>query len=482
MSNQSPPERTETMVALLNLVRFGQATTRPELARHSGLGRAVVAQRLGDLIDLGLINEGDFAPSTGGRAPRYVTFRADAGSLLVAEVGASSLVAGVSDLAGELLVQHEEPLDIDEGPEPALKRVEQVFDALVEQSGVHRAALWGIGVGVPGPVEFSTGRPISPAIMPGWHSYPIRDHLSERFGLPVWVDNDVNIMALGELRRGRARGVRNMVYLKIGTGIGAGIVCAGELYRGSQGCAGDVGHVAVPEGSDVVCRCGNRGCLEAVAGGAALAREGKRAGETGESPRLAAVLAEGGQVTAAEVSKAAQRGDPACVDLLLHSGRLVGEVLATIVNFFNPALILVGGGVAAAGDMLLAAIRETVYRRSLPLATRELQITFSPLGDEAGLRGAAAMVTDELFAPGTVARWVNRGSPAGMPDLAREPESADVSGQPHQPPTPRGRRRAPGRKNVYVPSPDGGYSTAAPRPAVTAHDGARTRSPRRSRG
>jgi glucokinase-like ROK family protein len=377
----------------------------------------VVAHRLSYLVDLGLVSEGDLARSTGGRAPRSVSFRADAGYLLAAEFGATSLAAAVSDLAGDLLVQHEEPFDIGEGPEAALSRLTELFNDLVKRTEVSRASLWGIGVGVPGPVEFSTARPISPPIMPGWHAYPIRDYLCERFGLPVWVDNDVNIMALGELRGGLARDEGNMIYLKIGTGIGAGIICEGKLYRGTKGCAGDVGHVATLEGSDVVCRCGNRGCLEAVAGGAALARDAKWAAERGESPRLAAVLAEGREMTAEEVSKAAQHGDPVSVELILRSGRLVGEVLATIVSFFNPALILVGGGVAAAGDMLLKAIRESVYHRSLPLATRELQISFSPLGDEAGLRGAAAMVTDELFAPDKVARWVPKGSPAGMPEL-----------------------------------------------------------------
>ncbi len=373
MSIHSNPDGIDTTITLLNLVRFGQATTRSELVRRSGLGRAVVAQRLSYLVDVGLITEGDLAPSTGGRAPRSIGFRAGAGNLLVAELGATSLAAAVSNLAGELLAQHEEPLDIADGPEAALSRLAELFDDLIGRSEVPRSSLWGIGLGVPGPVEFSTGRPISPPIMPGWHAYPIRDYLYERFGLPVWVDNDVNVMALGELRGGRARGEENMIYIKIGTGIGAGIVCGGKLYRGSLGCAGDVGHIAVPEGSDVVCRCGNRGCLEAVAGGAALARDGRRAAEKGESALLATVIAEGREVTAEELSKAAQRGDPVSVNLLMRSGRLVGEVLATIVSFYNPSLILVGGGVAAAGDMLLAAIRESVYRRSLPLATRELQ-------------------------------------------------------------------------------------------------------------
>lgn len=415
--SQSDQNDIETAVTLLDLVRSGHASTRPELVRHSGLGRAVVAQRVSYLVDLGLVSEGDLARSTGGRAPRSVSFRADRGHLLVAEFGATSLAAAVSNLAGDLVAQEDEAFDIGEGPDAALSRVTALFHELVERTAVPADSLWGIGVGLPGPVEFSTARPVSPPIMPGWDAYPVRDYLSERFELPVWVDNDVNIMALGELRGGRARGEENVVYLKIGTGIGAGIVCGGKLYRGTQGCAGDVGHVAVPEGPDVVCRCGNRGCLEAVAGGAALAREGERAAKAGESPRLATVLAEGREITAEEVSKAAQHGDPVSVELLLRSGRLVGEVLATIVNFFNPALILVGGGVAAAGDMLLKAIRESVYHRSLPLATRELQISFSPLGDEAGLRGAAAMVTDELFAPNKMARWAPQGSPAGISGL-----------------------------------------------------------------
>jgi glucokinase-like ROK family protein len=415
--NDVLPDGVENLVTVLDLLRFEHARTRPELAQYSGLGRAVVSQQLSYLSDLGLVREGDLAPSTGGRAPRSLAFRAEAGVLLVAELGATSLAAGLSDLAGNLLFQHEEPFDIGEGPRRALDRLAKLFDALLDQNDISRASLWGIGLGVPGPVEFSTGRPISPPIMPGWHAYPIRQHLGELYGLPVWVDNDVNLMALGELRSGHARGEQNMVYVKIGTGIGAGIVCGGKLYRGAQGCAGDIGHVAVREASDVVCRCGKGGCLEALAGGAALGRDGTLAAESGLSPHLAAVLDEGRKVTGEEISKAAQRGDPVAMELLLRSGRLVGEVLATIVNFYNPALILVGGGVAAAGDALLASIRENVYRCSLPLATRDLQISFSPLGELAGLRGAAAMVTDEVFAPAQIVRWLAHGSPAAMTGL-----------------------------------------------------------------
>jgi predicted NBD/HSP70 family sugar kinase len=224
-------------------------------------------------------------------------------------------------------------------------------------------------------------------------------------------------MALGELRGGLAQGARDFVYLKIGTGIGAGLVSEGTLHRGAQGCAGDVGHVAVVEDSTVVCRCGNVGCLEALAGGAALGRDATTAALEGRSPFLAEALAAAGHLEARDVARGADHGDPLCLELLTHSGRLVGEMLATLVNFYNPSLILIGGGVAAAGDVLLAAIRQTVYRRSLPLATRDLRLARSPLDEEAGLTGAGFMVIDELFSPHRLGAWVESRTPAGRPDL-----------------------------------------------------------------
>ena len=232
--------------------------------------------------------------------------------------------------------------------------------------------LWGVGIGVPGPVEFRTGRPISPPIMPGWDGYPVRERFVARHAAPVWVDNDVNLLALGEWRSGVAVGHDNVVVVKIGTGIGAGIISDGRLHRGAQGSAGDVGHIQVVDDASVICRCGNVGCLEALAGGAALGRDGEAAALEGRSDRLRAALDQHGGVTAEDVARAASFGDPVAVALLQSAGRRVGLMLASVVNFFNPSLIVIGGGVAQSGDQLLAAIRETVYRRSLPLATREL--------------------------------------------------------------------------------------------------------------
>jgi len=305
----------------------------------------------------------------------------------------------MADLGGRILVQRTEDADIATGPDVILHRVGDLFDEVLRAAPPACGTLRGIGVGVPGPVEFSSGRPVSPPIMPGWDGHPIRDRFSARHRVPVWVDNDVNIRALGEWRAGIARGHRNVVWVKVGTGIGAGIISNGVLHRGADGAAGDVGHVPVVD-EGVVCRCGNIGCLEALAGGAALARDAEMAARSGRSGWLAEALARDGLLTAHSVATGAGHGDATCVELLQRSGRLVGHMLATVVNLFNPSLIVIGGGVSKAGNQFLATIRETVYRRSLPLATRALQIEPSALGEEAGMVGAATMVVDELFGVG----------------------------------------------------------------------------------
>jgi glucokinase-like ROK family protein len=407
-------EQLTSLLTVLDLIRSGTGCTQPELSRLSGLGRTVVTQRVAQLTDYGLVARGDLGQSTGGRAPRQLRFRSEAGSVLAAELGATSISVGLADLSGQPAVQHREPWDIAEGPERTLARVEELFDSLLATAG--GADVWGIGVGLPGPVEFATGTPVSPPIMPGWDGYPVRARLASRYGVPVWVDNDVNVMALGELRRGLAQGEEDVIYVKVGTGIGAGLISGGQYHRGAKGCAGDIGHIAVVDESTVVCRCGNTGCLEALAGGAALARDGALAAREGRSPYLAKVIAEAGAVHAGDVASAAASGDQASVTLIDTAGSRIGAVLAALVNFYNPSLIVLGGGVVfgPGGDALLASIRHAIYRRSLPLATRDLGIARSSLGGQGGLIGAALMVVDELLSPPVISRWVGEGSPRGL--------------------------------------------------------------------
>jgi glucokinase-like ROK family protein len=411
--------RIGSFVSVLDALRTGGPAARSELVGATGLNRAAVSQRVDELLAYGLLADGDRGPSTGGRAPRRVRFRAEAGYVLAADLGATSIDAAVTDLRGTIVAHVAEPADVGAGPEVILGRLDELFERCLEAARLRRDELWAIGIGVPGPVEFETGLPVSPPIMPGWNRYAIRRRFAD-WNVPVWVDNDVNVMALGELRAGIAVGHENVVFVKIGTGIGAGIVLQGRLYRGAEGCAGDVGHIQVLDDAtrSVICRCGNVGCLEALAGGAALARDATAAATDGRSPLLGRLLEERGALSAEDVSHAAAHGDPLSLQLITDAGRLVGWMLAGLVNAFNPSLVVIGGGVAGAGDLLLAAIRENVYGRSLPLATRNLVVQRSSLDGFGGVIGAAAMAADELFGVRHLGRWIAVGTPAGLQLLA----------------------------------------------------------------
>ena len=392
------------MVAL----RRSHSSTRPELARLSGLGRALVAKHVDIAIELKLAVEGNFGSSTGGRVPRLLEFNKDAGYLLVAALGATGMTIARSDLLGNTREIFHAPSDISAGPEEVLHEVEKVFNQIAANE---KLPLWGVGIGVPGPVEFATGVLMSPPIMPGWDRYTLRDRFQKKYNVPVWIDNDVNLMALGEAAVNSDTKHRELLYIKIGTGIGAGIISNSAIHRGAQGSAGDIGHIAISDPTQIVCRCGNIGCLEAVAGGAALARDAKLAVENNKSAFLAERLKKNKILTGKDVTDGARNGDAWSVDAITHAGRQIGRVLATIINFFNPSLVVIGGGVSTAGDLLLASIRETVYRRSLPLATRDLEIRLGEIKDEVGLRGAAEMVLTELFTPDVLAQWAGSGRP-----------------------------------------------------------------------
>jgi glucokinase-like ROK family protein len=411
-------ELLESYARLLDLVRSGVADTRPALSQRTGLGRTAITQRTTTLLDAGLLEEGDLNPSTGGRQARTLRFCKDAGRILTAELGATGFTAGITDLMGTVLTKRHRDCDIAQGPDPVLSEVESTLDELLREIDGAPSDVWGVGLGLPGPVEFATARPSEPPIMPGWNNYPVRERLVARYNAPVWVDNEVNLLCLGELRApGMSDDLGDLLYVKIGTGIGAGISHAGHLHRGAQGCAGDIGHAAVTDDNTVVCRCGKTGCLEAVAGGAALARDGEQLARSGKSPVLAAILNTKGTITAADVTTAAGAGDHHAVQLLVAAGRRIGAMLATMVNFYNPSIILLGGKIAEAGDLFLAIIRETIYRRSLPLSTRELRIEKARLGEEGGLVGAAYMVLDELFSVRHFGKWLPAGSPSGIADL-----------------------------------------------------------------
>jgi predicted NBD/HSP70 family sugar kinase len=371
--------------ALFQLLRDGKPRTRAELSAETGLARSTIAERIESLLATGLLRHADKAGSTGGRPPGMFAFNPDARMVLAADIGATHVKLGVADLSGRIVAEQDHALDIAAGPEVVLDHVVKAGRKLLSSTDRSAEELLGIGVGLPGPVEHASGRPVNPPIMPGWNGFDVKNRLRERLGVETaLVDNDVNLMALGE-HRTRWPEARNMMFVKVATGIGCGLISDGRLHRGSRGAAGDMGHVQVPHGADVPCRCGNAGCLEAVASGGAVAAKLTELGTHAEGSKDVVELARGGSVPA--------------LQLLRQAGRDIGEVLATAVSLFNPSVIVVGGALSQAGEHLIAGVREVVYRRSLPLATEELRIVQSSGGNQAGVLGAAAMVIDHALSP-----------------------------------------------------------------------------------
>jgi len=379
-------DRVNTAGELLSLIRAGTAVTRADLARHTGLARSTVAQRVDALLASELVLEAGDTPSTGGRPATMLAFNHQAGVVLVADLGATHARVALTDLAGTPLAELAGDLDIALGPGEVLKWVSGRFDELLEKTGNAPVDVRGIGIGVPGPVEFDTGRPVNPPIMPGWDGFDIPAWFAEHYRAPVLVDNDVNIMARGE-HWVHWRDTPHLLFVKVGTGIGCGIVADGHIHRGARGAAGDIGHIRAT-GEDVICACGNIGCLEAVAGGHALATRLAATGLEASNSRDVVRLVHEGNVSATRMVRAA--------------GRTLGEVLAGTVNFFNPAVIVIGGDIAEAHAQLLAGVREGIFSRSLPLATRDLRIVPCRLGDRAGVSGAAITAIEQVLSPAAV--------------------------------------------------------------------------------
>ena len=369
--------------------------SKAQLADQLQVSRTTIAAEVARLAEVGLAGEAGPAASRGGRRSTLVDLSEDIRFVGIS-IGATGMSVGVTDGRLAVLATRHRGCDIRQGPEVVLAAALALVREVLEEVGVDKPM--GAGVGVPGPVDFHRGVPVSPPIMPGWDGYPVRDAVSRELGCPVVLDNDVNVLAVGEQHAGVAKGARDFLYVKIGTGIGCGIVIDGDLYRGVNGCAGDIGHIRIEEFGPT-CACGNTGCLEAFSGGAALARDATTAARSGRSPALAALLQEKGELTAVDVGTAVSQGDPQAVQLIRDSGRHVGRVLAALVSFFNPGMIVIGGRVTGLGHALLSEIRGVTYRQSLPLATGNLPIVLSQLGDEGGVVGAARLISAAVYSP-----------------------------------------------------------------------------------
>lgn len=369
---------------LFQILRDGRPRTRTELAEHMGLARSTVTLRIEALMELGLVGFVEDVVSTGGRPSSRIALKAGTKAVLGVDIGASHLRIALTDLTGHRIQEAARTMEVTLGPDLVLQAVVELATTLLNESGREFSDLLAIGVGVPGPVEHKTGKPINPPIMPGWNGFDVPGYLQDYFHVPVLVDNDVNIMALGERNMAWPQ-VDNLIYVKVATGIGAGIISSGMLQRGADGVAGDIGHIHVHNGAGMPCRCGNKDCLEAVASGPAVAAKLRALGleaHTGE-----------------DVVRLVGAGSTEAVQVVRQAGRDVGVVLSACVSLMNPSVIVIGGSMALTGEHFLAGIREVVYSRTIPLATQHLHIVQSSSGLDAGVLGASMIAIHEAMSP-----------------------------------------------------------------------------------
>ncbi|MFI6298622.1 ROK family transcriptional regulator [Nonomuraea sp. NPDC050790] len=367
---------------MLQLIRNGSCRTRKELIEFTGLSRSTITDRVDRLIEAGYIHESGVAISGGGRPPSVLDIDATNRFALVADLGAGHARVALTDLAARPLAEEHTEIRIELGPEPVLSWVRQAFQRLLDRTGHARDRVCGIGVDLPGSVDHTSGRAIRSFLMPGWDEYPIAEAIGAGFDVPILVENDAKAMALGEWWR-HWRETPSLLLIKVSTGIGAGIVIDGQIYRGVEEAAGNIGHVRLRESDDRVCTCGSRGCVASLASGHALA-------------------ADLGQVSSRDVVRLVQAGDPTAIARTQEAGRTLGIVLATAVSLLNPGVLVLAGDMAETREHYLTGIRESVYRRSLPYTTRNLDIVTSTLGDRAGVVGTAVIVTEHVLSPDAV--------------------------------------------------------------------------------
>ena len=377
-SSQAPATAGE----VFGLIRDGAVATRAEVGRVTGLSRTAVAARVSALQACGLVLERAEAPSTGGRPPARLVFNADAGVVLAAAIGRSRTQLGVCNLAGEVLTMADVDQEIGIGPHELMPDIAKRLEALLDETGRRHDEIFGVGLSIPGTADTTRGCSLDSPTMSGWDGIPLPPYLRELTAAPILLDNDANVIVLSE-RRGQRDRFDDMLLIKASTGLGAGIVAGGVLQRGAIGGAGEFGHTKIPAAAGVACRCGDTGCLEAIAGGWAVVRTMQQQGHGVGHIRDLVDLALG--------------GDPEARRLIRESGRHIGEVLAGAINLLNPEALVIAGDMSKAYDILVAGLRETVYGNAIALATRELQILPSTHGDQSGVIGSAAMILDHVL-------------------------------------------------------------------------------------
>ena len=370
----------------VDLIRFATSgISRTDLADQMGLTRAAVTLIVSDLLENEVILEAESRAIPNGRPPVVLEINPKRGLVAAVDMGASHINIALADFSAKIINEKYIPFDIKQGPQICLAEVSRNLHELLDQSGVKISQLLAVGVGVPGPVMTDAGIVVSPPIMPGWDGYLIREKLEKEWGCPVSLNNDAELGALGEWAYGAGRGERNLAFIKVGSGIGAGLIINQQIYGGKTGSAGEIGHLTIDENGPM-CSCGNHGCMEAFAGGHAIAQQARKLVESGKRTLLSSIPIE--DLTAQEVAKAARRGDLPSQEIIMRAGTFIGIAIAGLVNLFNPGAVIIGGGVAQAGDLLTTPIRQAVRERSLRASEQSVHITTAMLGKRSSLMGA----------------------------------------------------------------------------------------------
>ncbi len=361
------------------LCELGVAS-RAEIARTTGLSRSTVSTIVADLLESGLAEERDSEPGAEvqmGRPPVMVSLHRSAGVALGIDFGHSHLRVALSDLAHSVLAEAWCELDVDHSSEQGLDRAAEFVERVLRDAGANRDQIVGVGMGLPAPIDKHSGSVQGSSILPGWVGVDAALEASRRLGLPVQVENDANLGALGEYTWGAGKGLSDVVYIKVSSGIGAGLISGGRLQRGISGTAGEIGHMNLGDTS-TVCRCGNRGCLETVASSRAVA-------DLLSTSRLE-------EVTPKQLLELCADGDTAAQRLIGDAGRSIGVAVAGLCNILNPQMVIIGGDLAAAGDVLLAPMDDVVRRRAVPSAVAGFELAAGVLGERAEMLGALAVV------------------------------------------------------------------------------------------
>ncbi|MGC3954447.1 MAG: ROK family protein [Propionicimonas sp.] len=388
-----PPElarltdKATIMSVLAQLIASGVADTKPALAACTGLARSSIDGCLGRLLSLGLVlTDSPATPSGRGRPPQVLRINPASGTILVLDLTPHHVRVAVARMDQQVLGLQRAEFALDAGPKQTLDFAIGQADQTLAELGLTRADVVATVVSLPGPVDTRRGVPVRPPIMPGWDEFGVADYLTAAFTCPCVVDNDVNIIAIGEARV-LPPDQCPMLVVKVGTGIGGGMVSAsGTLHRGADGAACDIGHLRVPGAQDVICSCGNVGCIEALASAEAITR---RYAELIERPDL----------RREDLLDAARTGDPLAIRLIRDAAALLGETVASLIHVYNPARVVLAGPLTSATDDLLAGVRSVAYQRALPLATRNLTLAHSVIGDLAGVVGAVVLGIEKVLSP-----------------------------------------------------------------------------------